>query len=123
MIRQGKHALGIALIVAFSAAAGHCAQAQAHLGLLSDREISIYLDNARETLVELFPDDKLSACRPFDVAPSVPLTGVVFCKLVTPRGVNSQVRFMMGPDLFCSYLEAKLCQYSINKADTYEYMN
>lgn len=88
------------------------AGASAHRGLLSDAETSVSVINAENTIATLYPLDKISACRPFDVAQSGPPIGKVYCKLEAPYLKDGEFHLHRGPDLFCSYVETQRCQAS-----------
>ncbi len=84
-------------------------EAQAHRGLLSDAETGIALANARRTVAALFPKEKISACRPFDIAQSGPPAGLAYCELETPLIVQGEFEVRRGPDLLCSYTRIEFC--------------
>ena len=101
------------LIVASSVLAIICqtliATAAPHLGLLANNEMALVLENAKNTQRLLLPEQKLSACWPFDVAPGNLPEGFVLCTVVTPRISNGVVHINDGPDLYCSYMKEEIC--------------
>ena len=91
------------------------ATAAPHLGLLANNEMEIVLENARNTQQLLLPEQKLSACWPYDIAPGNLPDGFALCTVETPRISNKAMQFNDGPDLYCSYTKAEICDVQAHK--------
>ena len=86
-----------------------------HRGLLADNEMAIVLENARNTQLLLLPEQKLSACWPYDLAPGNLPDGFALCTVETPRISNRAMQFNDGPDLYCSYTKVEICDVQAHK--------
>ena len=107
------------LIVASSVLAIICqtliATAAPHLGLLANNEMALVLENAKNTQRLLLPEQMLSACWPYDLAPGNLPDGFALCTVETPRISNRAMQFNDGPDLHCSYTIAEICDVQPHK--------
>ena len=91
------------------------ATAAPHLGLLANNEMALVLENAKNTQRLLLPEQKLSACWPYDLAPGNLPDGFALCTVETPRISNRAVHFNEGPDLYCSYTKEEICDVQAHK--------
>ena len=91
------------------------ASSSLHLGLLTNREMQMVLDNARKTQRLLLPEQKLSACWPYDSTPNDQPIGTALCTLNLPNMQNGAVHLSDGPDLYCSYTQEEFCDVRDHK--------
>lgn len=91
------------------------AQPGPHFGLLSSNEMAIVLENARTTQRLLLPEQKISACSPFDEPSNNNLSGTALCTIATPHMLNGNLQVSQGPDLYCSYLTQTFCDVQAAK--------
>lgn len=91
------------------------ANAAPHGGLLLDLEAALVNRNAEHTQRLLMPEQKISACSPFDGGSRNALTGLALCTVATPYMVNGRFEIFHGPDLLCSYLVEEFCDVQTPK--------
>ena len=86
-----------------------------HLGLLTNREMQVVLENAKKTQRLLLPEQKLGACWPYDSALNDRPIGTALCTLSLPTMQKGAVHLNDGPDLYCSYTQEEFCDVRDHK--------